>query len=100
MDINELYIKELELYKFDHSKFQKELIDSYNNLKPSKHWKDIKEKVLIRDNYCCVICNNKNNLHIHHNIYRGKGKELLKDLVTLCFVCHNKIHNKLKEETL
>lgn len=65
-------------------------------------WTKIREKVLERDNYECQKCGLSNHEHInkykqglqiHHKIEYPKSKEHnLDNLISLCVVCHNKVH--------
>ena len=49
---------------------------------------------LIRDNFKCKICENKNKrLEAHHIVsHNDGGKDTIKNLVTLCDICHDKLH--------
>lgn len=45
----------------------------------------------------CKICNNTNNLRVHHASYKNVGNEILTDeniwdLIFLCDDCHKKVH--------
>ena len=57
-----------------------------------------REKALERDNHSCVICNSNENVVVHHIDGRGRGvgkeerNNALKNLITLCRVCHPKVH--------
>jgi hypothetical protein len=55
----------------------------------------IRKKILKRDHYECVLCLSREKLCIHHIIPVNidPSKELdKKNLVTLCFHCHKKVH--------
>jgi 5-methylcytosine-specific restriction endonuclease McrA len=61
-----------------------------------------KERIRKRENYCCVLCSNpqimfKRKLHIHH-IDLDKKNTIDSNCVTLCFVCHRKIHKRMSKE--
>ena len=49
---------------------------------------------LMRDGYQCTQCKVKKvQLHAHHIIYREHGgKDTIKNLITLCKSCHDKVH--------
>ena len=66
---------------------------SYPIFLQSAYWKEIRAIILKRDNYTCV-CGNKQNLQVHHKTYKHHFQEhkFLKDLITLCKVCHEKEH--------
>lgn len=60
-----------------------------------------KSHVLSRDKYICQNCKGKSKekrLEVHHVIYRSNGgSDNADNLVTLCKVCHDKVHdNKIK----
>jgi len=58
-------------------------------------WQKKRLEVLNRDKFTCKVClDDKSTLHTHHLKYlRGKNpwEYPKKDLVTLCFYCHNEI---------
>lgn len=67
---------------------------------------DIRRVVLVRDHYACRNCEwnhskwNKadpRHLELHHQIHHAKGGENTEEnLITLCTVCHDKVHRKEK----
>jgi 5-methylcytosine-specific restriction endonuclease McrA len=66
----------------------------YQEYLNSEHWKEIRLKALERAGNRCQLCSSKINLNVHHNTYKNKGHEDLKDLVVLCKECHAKFHDK------
>ena len=42
----------------------------------------------------CFVCNNTNDLIVHHWNYKDIGKEKLNDLVFMCYECHKKWHKE------
>lgn len=59
----------------------------------SEVWRKQRLRVLYRDNYKCVYCNEKAT-EVHHKKYNKKiGTEPDKWLVSICRRCHNKLHN-------
>jgi len=66
----------------------------YQEYLNSDHWKNIRLKALDRAGNRCQLCSSRDNLNVHHNTYRNKGHEDLKDLVVLCRECHAKFHDK------
>lgn len=65
----------------------------------NSEWRELREKVLIRDNYRCNKCkcypSNNKPLHIHHIIERCQWwEDSLDNLIALCQSCHNEIHSK------
>lgn len=73
---------------------------SYQDYLNSPRWHKIRLWRLWIDSYRCVCCHEKDHLNVHHASYIWKGKlgrigsilECL-DTVTLCKVCHFRIHN-------
>lgn len=59
----------------------------------SRHWKEIRKKVLERDNYLC-ICGERAT-YAHHKTYENLWQEKLSDLVALCKNCHDGFHGRL-----
>ncbi|MGW8300440.1 MAG: HNH endonuclease [Desulfobacterales bacterium] len=60
-------------------------------------WQKVRLQVFDRDNWECLRCDCDNQtLHAHH-LYYEKGKDPweydLKDIVTLCRKCHDKLHS-------
>lgn len=66
----------------------------------SKSWAKKRNKIFKRDNYLCIICSSNKNLQAHHLTYDRLGYEKLTDLITVCTICHNKIHNKLLDKKI
>lgn len=64
----------------------------------SPQWKELREKILTRDNHECIMCGSSFNLHVHHLTYEHFTHEQMDDLITLCSYCHSKIHNKIPLE--
>lgn len=66
----------------------------YSVFLKSEYWHIIRNKVLKRDNYTCVICKSKSRLQTHHDTYKHHFREHrhLKDLLTLCASCHRERH--------
>lgn len=65
----------------------------YQEYIKSKEWQETRQRILKRDSFRCVLCNNTKNLHVHHITYESLGEEKDADLVTLCECCHDKLHN-------
>lgn len=56
-------------------------------------WEDIRLPILARDRYQCQICGIDNGLTVHHkNMDRTINTD--DNLITLCWDCHKKVHNK------
>lgn len=70
----------------------------YQQYLNSKEWAEKKKEVLFRDDYCCQLCGEVENLNVHHLTYNRVGDEALFDLVTLCSYCHADEHGKVDTE--
>jgi 5-methylcytosine-specific restriction endonuclease McrA len=56
-------------------------------------YKQLCDRVLNRDGWKCRHCAVRNNLHIHHIIFRSHGGvDALWNLLTLCSACHDAVH--------
>lgn len=76
---------------------------SYRELLFDKRWLEKRAHIIKRDNYCCRICGNKDDLVVHHKQYHiyvmTNTKKFPWDyddkyLITLCKNCHNRGHAK------
>jgi hypothetical protein len=61
---------------------------------PTRLDENLRMACLMRDGYACQNCGKKQGrLEAHHLIYREQGgKDSLTNLLTLCEVCHKKVH--------
>ena len=69
----------------------------YTNLRtilPEDEWVKIRKLVYNHFNYRCAICKSKGQLHAHESwIYDYENsKQLLKDILALCYLCHMTQH--------
>lgn len=66
----------------------------YSTFLKSEYWRIVRNKVLVRDNYECLICKSKYQLEVHHDSYKNHFNEHkhLDDLMTLCRKCHTEHH--------
>lgn len=72
---------------------------NYRIFLTNDEWKQTRQRILKRDNYCCKNCGKRHNLDAHHLLYIGNKPWNTPDrfLVTLCRDCHEKVHSgKLK----
>ena len=86
--IQDLYNSEPEII------FSKEKKEYFKSVK----WNTIRQKVLHRDNYACILCGSGvpyTELHIHHITYKNLFNEKINELKTVCLSCHNNIHETL-----
>ena len=61
---------------------------------PSEEYAALCKQVLNRDGWKCRRCGLRNNLHVHHIIFRSEmGEDVSWNLITLCSNCHDRIHD-------
>jgi hypothetical protein len=64
---------------------------------PQYGFENVKAYVLYRDGHVCQCCGGKSKekkLRVHHKVFRSeKGKDTPDNLVTVCKICHQKIHD-------
>ena len=73
----------------------------YKALLLDSKWKIKRMIILKRDNFCCVKCESKQELQIHHKYYikdRLPWQYSNSALITLCKNCHQKEHDQNKIE--
>ena len=70
---------------------------SYVDFLKTNYWVNIRKKILKKYGYKCALCDNVNELNVHHRTYKNHGREHehLEDLIVLCKECHAKFHDKL-----
>lgn len=68
----------------------------YDDYLRSDEWRKLRQQVIDRDGGECVICGNRDNLHVHHLNYKEGIDEDGANLVTLCQECHHKVHEIVK----
>lgn len=97
--------KESELKKNkEYRKMNKELFDWYHN---KQRFNGMRQLILERDNYECVVCKSKTHLCIHHKDGSGRRDRTdinsnndISNLITLCNSCHTKLHHYQKRENI
>lgn len=64
----------------------------------SKRWQELRKRVIERDGYACMLCNVSGYdrvLQVHHRSYdRLNTTGEIRDCITLCKVCHARLHGK------
>jgi 5-methylcytosine-specific restriction endonuclease McrA len=60
-------------------------------------WKEIRNAVLERDGSTCTVCGGEQDLHIHH-IDHNPTNDDPENLITLCGICHARVHTELRRE--
>lgn len=59
---------------------------------PKDEYKNLRHKVRCRDGWRCRCCQHRDNLHVHHIIYRSQGGDDAEwNLITLCAMCHDAV---------
>lgn len=79
--------------------YDPEEIDYYEYLR-TQAWEETRQKVFRRDGFKCVLCGEAKDLNVHHITYENLGAEKTSDLVTLCQICHEDIHNGKPNERM
>lgn len=72
--------------------------EEYRRYLESDKWKQIRERILLRDNLQCRLCGSTEHLHCHHihGRYRFHEENHPECLMILCEDCHNIIHSYWK----
>ena len=60
--------------------------------RPYKKWGILRERILSRDGYKCMLCGETKKLRVHHIDYNSNNNDP-RNLVTLCCVCNSGIGN-------
>lgn len=81
-------------YKHSLQETKNEWHIKHKNHLNSLKWKQIRLKVLVRDNYFCQACLDAEAVHVHHKTYDNLGDEFMYELMSVCIKCHNRIHNR------
>jgi 5-methylcytosine-specific restriction endonuclease McrA len=62
-------------------------------LEPSAY-KNLRQAILRRDGWKCQLCGTMSTLTVHHKKFRShSGPDSEKNLITLCALCHARIHS-------
>jgi 5-methylcytosine-specific restriction endonuclease McrA len=57
--------------------------------------KQVRDEVLHRDGYACILCGRPNALQFHHVVRKSQGgNDYPYNLVTLCVLCHKVAHGE------
>mgnify|MGYP000374292437 FL=1 len=60
----------------------------------TEKWRQIRIKILNRDDYKCQGCLENKATDVHHITYDNWMNEFMFELISLCRECHTKIHKK------
>ena len=59
----------------------------------SVEYEKLRQEVLRRDSWRCQSCGAMSNLEVHHNEFRShSGDDSEQNLITLCNLCHGRVH--------
>lgn len=65
---------------------------------PEDEYRALCKSILRRDGWKCRSCFMRNNLHVHHIIFRSQqGPDEEWNLITLCNSCHDGVHKDVKD---
>lgn len=54
----------------------------------------LRDEVIAADGKKCRMCRSRQDLHVHHVLYRSQGGEHIREnLLTLCMSCHDIVHS-------
>lgn len=62
----------------------------------TSHWSSTRARRLHFDGHRCVQCHTGHELQVHHIRYSLFCENVERDLVTLCALCHEKMHAELR----
>lgn len=67
----------------------------YSQFLRTPYWRVVSDRVKMRANCRCQLCNRDEKLVTHHRVYDFRGEDHLhmSELTCLCNGCHNKHHN-------
>lgn len=68
--------------------------DAYYEYLESDQWLNIRRIALMKSDFKCEKCGNKENLNVHHLNYNSVFDEKIRDIIVLCKGCHKNQHNK------
>lgn len=68
--------------------------DWYNAYLDSPEWKQKRSRVLDRADGICEGCGINRASQVHHLTYKNVGNEFLFELVAVCNICHERLHEK------
>ncbi len=91
-DAVELQNQWIDDAKTDSPLTSKEDIFKYKVYLQSVEWREKAKTIMERDNNKCVVCNSTDKIQVHHKTYDRLYDEEPDDLITLCYVCHNRVH--------
>lgn len=76
-------------------------MENYSRYLKSRHWYQMRQLVLKRDNHLCQACLSRKADQVHHisyELFKQMNRSAAFELVAICYQCHSKIHPHLAEE--
>jgi len=74
---------------------------TYSDKLKDPRWQELRLEIIARDGHKCVICDETQNLHVHHGYYTSYFKNPWEyediTLHTLCATCHDRVHDAIDE---
>ena len=91
------------LQNIERNKMQREelFMENYSRYLKSRHWYQMRQLVLKRDNHLCQACLSRKADQVHHisyELFKQMNRSAAFELVAICYQCHSKIHPHLAEE--
>jgi replicative DNA helicase len=68
----------------------------YDQYLLTPEWQERREQALFRAQHRCQVCNNTEQLNVHHRTYERRGAEEDGDVTVLCHSCHSLYHRAQK----
>src|ERR1039457_7101042 len=63
-------------------------------------YENLREQILRRDGWRCQSCGTMSNLEVHHREFRShSGEDSEENLITLCSVCHARVHHEYSSDS-
>lgn len=76
------------------------IMDYKDYIENHPHWQKVRKSRFEYDNGRCVICHRDlhgESYHTHHLSYQRLGRELYRDVITLCESCHTEFHRNWEQ---
>lgn len=73
-------------------------VNKYRKYLRTQKWKDLRQKVIIRDKNTCQDCKKAKATQVHHvsyELYNEEGHSIASELTSLCYSCHQSRHNHM-----
>jgi hypothetical protein len=72
----------------------------YKKYMKTEAWVKRRDTFLKKHGTSCEVCSSTEKVQAHHNNYQCVGREKDKDLLALCWQCHNEFHKRVKASSL